>query len=176
MRILVFGATGSIGSQVLNTIKKLNYQLVGISFYHNAKAARKIKAPYCYSPIDDQNSNVHDYRELIGKSKPDLIVNAVVGSAGLRLTLLTIEKGIDLALANKESIVMAGQFIMPLAKKKHVNIYPIDSEHSALYKIIQMYGNNYKKIYITASGGPFYHYTTEEIKRVTFKRAIKHPK
>jgi 1-deoxy-D-xylulose-5-phosphate reductoisomerase len=176
MRILLLGATGNVGQQVLKIIKKLNYELVGISFYTNTKLAITIKTKYRYSPIDLQNSNVNSYDELISKSRPNLVVNAIVGLAGLIPTLSVIKQRIDIALANKEALVVAGKFIKPLVKKNHVKIYPIDSEHAAIFKIIKEHGNNFQKIYITASGGPFYQYNRKKIQHVTYEQTIKHPK
>jgi 1-deoxy-D-xylulose-5-phosphate reductoisomerase len=157
MRILVLGATGSIGQQTISIIKKLKYQLVGISFNINSKLAAHIKTKYKYSPSDHKHSNVRSFSELIKKSNPDIVVNAIVGFAGLKPTIVTIQNKKTLCLANKESLVVAGKFITQLAKQNHVKIYPIDSEHTALYQIISQTPNKrFKKIYITASGGPFY--------------------
>jgi 1-deoxy-D-xylulose-5-phosphate reductoisomerase len=177
MRVLICGATGSIGQQTLKTLKLLKYQLVGISFYQDYKQAQKISAPYFFSPIDIEHSNVNSYDELIKKTKPDLIVNAIVGIAGLEVTLLAIKHKVDIALANKESLLVAGQFVMKLAKTNKVTIYPIDSEHSGVYAILQqMKARTYKHIYITASGGPFYNYNKRQLAKVTYQQAIKHPK
>lgn len=176
MKILLFGATGSIGKQTIEVIKRLNYELVGFSFYKNNKQAKliinKTKTKYYYSPIDKSLSNVNSYQELIKKTKPDLIVNAVIGFAGLEITLLSIKNKINIALANKESLVVAGKFVLNLAKKNNVKIIPIDSEHSAIRQALLNRKDELKKIYITASGGPFFNKSTTN---VTYQKAIKHP-
>ncbi|GHU35344.1 hypothetical protein FACS1894166_13630 [Bacilli bacterium] len=175
MNVLVFGATGSIGKQTIDVIRQLKHKLVGISFYENYKAAEKIKAKYKFSPINTDKSNVKSYEDLIIKSKPDMVVNAIVGFAGLEITLLTIKHKINLALANKESLVTAGRFIMPMAKKNKVQIYPIDSEHASLYQILKQVNRPFKQLFITASGGPFYKYSVNELRKVSYKQTIKHP-
>jgi 1-deoxy-D-xylulose-5-phosphate reductoisomerase len=175
MNILVFGATGSIGKQTIDVIHKLKFSLVGISFYHNEKVAAKIKTKYKFSPINSAKSNVKSYEDLIVKSKPDMIVNAIVGFAGLEITLLAIKHKIDIALANKESLVSAGRFIIPMAKKNKINIYPIDSEHASLQQILKQVKKPFKQLYITASGGPFYHYSSQQLAKVSYKETIKHP-
>lgn len=176
MRILVFGATGSIGKQTIEVIRHLKYQLVGISFYSNKKLARKIidknNVKYFYSPLDSKSS-VKSYQELINKSRPDLIVNAVIGFAGLELTLLALKNKITLALANKESLVVAGKFVKQLANKNKVKILPIDSEHAAIYQALNNKSKYLKNIYITASGGPFYN--RKNLSNISYKQAINHP-
>ncbi len=172
MRVLVFGATGSIGKQTIKVIKALNYKLVGFSFYNNLKQAKTIKADYYYSPLHKNKSNVASYDDLIKKSKPDLIVNAIIGFAGLEVTLLAIKNKVNLALANKESLVAAGKFVIPFAKKNNIKIIPIDSEHSAIYQAVLNRRDQLKTIYITASGGPFYNKNTTN---VTYKQATSHP-
>lgn len=106
----------------------------------------------------------------------DLFVNSVVGMVGLLPTLTAIESGTDIALANKETLVAGGQIVMMSAERKNVKIYPIDSEHSAIFQCIQ--GNNPKqvnKIILTASGGPFFGKTKSELGNVTVAQALNHP-
>jgi 1-deoxy-D-xylulose-5-phosphate reductoisomerase len=176
VRILLLGATGSIGQQTLKIINKLKYKLVGISFYKNSTLATKIKTDYIYSPINKKLSNVKNYDELIKKSQPDLIVNAIVGFAGLEATLIALKNKIDIALANKESLIVAGQFIMKQAKQNRVHIFPIDSEHTSLYQIIKQIKQKPQRLIITASGGPFYNTSADELKKVSYAQAIHHPK
>jgi 1-deoxy-D-xylulose-5-phosphate reductoisomerase len=173
MRILIYGATGNIGQQVVNYLKHTKHKIVGISYCDNFKLAQSIKAKFYFSP--HKKSNVSSYEELIIKSKPDLIINAIVGFAGLEITLLSIKHKIDLALANKESMVVAGRFITKLAKKNKVNIYPIDSEHTSLMHIIKNSRGKPRMFYITASGGPFYNVKHSRLDKITYKQAIKHP-
>ena len=179
MRVLIFGATGVIGQKTISYIKnnkKLN--LVGFSFYKNSQLALNIKKDFpklkIYSIYNSELNNVNSYQELIEKTKPDIIVNSVIGFDGLELSLLAIKNKIDLALANKETIVLAGKFIFKLAKKNNVNIFPIDSEHTSLYSLIKSETKKISKIYITASGGKFYNDGLEN-KNPSFKEATFHP-
>ncbi|MCF0227710.1 MAG: 1-deoxy-D-xylulose 5-phosphate reductoisomerase [Malacoplasma sp.] len=178
-KILIFGATGSVGKQALDIISKSkNMILCGFSYHSNKTIASKIKTKYKNVSVLKTNGGINEkeIKDFISKCKPDLIVNAVVGFAGINYTLASVKSKIDLALANKESLVCAGQFIIPLAKKNKVNIYPIDSEHSALYQLLH---HRWKRpvfqSYITASGGPFWDYDKTKLENVTFKQAIKNP-
>lgn len=173
MKILIYGATGNIGQQVIKYLKCTNHQIVGFSYFKNATLAKTIKAKFFFSPVN--SSNVNSYEELITKTNPDLIINAIIGFAGLEITLLAIKHKINLALANKESMVVAGYFINKLANQNHINIYPIDSEHTSLMHIIKNNGTNFKKLYITASGGPFYKLNQRQLKNITLQQAIDHP-
>lgn len=173
MRILICGSTGNIGQQTINYLKTTRHKIVGISYYHNYELAKKIKTNYFYSPIN--KSNVSSYGDLIQKSKPNLIINAIIGFAGLEVTLLALKYKINLGLANKESVVVAGQFINKLAKKNNVTIYPIDSEHTSLMHILKHCGKKFSEIYISASGGPFYNFNKTDLNTITYKQAIKHP-
>ena len=177
MIVLVCGATGSVGQQTIKVIKHLKHKIVGITFNNNLKKAISIlksnNIKYCYSPIYNKQSNVKSYDELIKKTKPDLVVNAVVGFAGLEVTMAAIKNKIDIALANKESLVVAGKYVTELAKKNHVHIYPVDSEHAAITQALKNKQNKLKTIYITASGGPFYN--TKNLNNVIYKQAINHP-
>jgi 1-deoxy-D-xylulose-5-phosphate reductoisomerase len=113
---------------------------------------------------------------LIKRSKPDIVVNAIVGLAGLKPTIDVIKNKKTLCLANKESLVVAGKFITELAKRNRVKLYPIDSEHASVYQILsQNKDKKMKKIFITASGGPFYKFTSKQLKNVSFKQACNHP-
>ena len=106
----------------------------------------------------------------------DLVLAALVGFAGLKPTLKAIESGKQIALANKETLVIAGDIITNLAKEKGVNIYPVDSEHSAIFQCLAgEFHNPIEKIYLTASGGPFRGKTIEELKKITKANALKHP-
>lgn len=177
MRILVFGITGSIGQSLLKVLEP--HQLVAISYNNNHSLANQIidkyKIEYFYSPSSN-HSSVDSIEQLIIKSKPDLIVNAVTGLNGLIYTKLALEAKIDLALANKESLVMAGKFVKELAKKNKVNIYPIDSEHSGLYELLMNQDmNNIDSLTITCSGGSCYNKTEKEIELLKFEDVIKHP-
>lgn len=178
MKILALGITGSIGSSLLKVLDK--HELVGCSFYKNQEKAKQIIDQYnikfYYSPLHSSYSNVEDLDDLIQKSKPDLIVNAVTGYEGLSYTLTCIKYKIDLALANKESLVMAGKFINEIIKEKEINLYPIDSEHSSLYEMFHHCNvNDIKTLIITCSGGSCYHLTKKELNNLKFNDVINHP-
>lgn len=178
MKILVFGITGSIGQSLLDVVSP--HQIIGASFYKNEKLAKaailKHKIPYYYSPMLPQASNVSDIHTLIACSKPDLIVNAVTGVSGLKYTIAALEAGIDIALANKESLVMAGKFINELLIAKNLKLYPIDSEHSSLYELLMHEKlTEVEKLYITCSGGSCYLKTQIELETITYAEVIKHP-
>ncbi len=179
MRVLIFGATGVIGQKTISYIKNnKRFNLVGFSFYKNYKLALDIKNDFpkskVYSSYHHELNNVNSYQELIEKSKPDIIVNSVIGFDGLELSLLSIKNKIDLALANKETIVLAGKFIFKLANKNNVSIFPIDSEHTSLYSLIKNETKKISKIYITASGGKFYKDGLQKA-NPSFKEATFHP-
>lgn len=109
-------------------------------------------------------------------SETDIVLTAVVGMIGIEPTIAAMQAGKDIALANKETLVAAGHLIMPLKEKTGVRIYPVDSEHSAIFQSLQgEEGNRIRKILLTASGGPFLHKTMEELKEVSLEQALKHP-
>lgn len=176
MKVIIFGGTGSIGTQSLSVLKKQNHEILAISFFNNKKLANQLKTQYNIKYlIDLKHSTKKEVNAFIKKHKPDLIINAVSGVAGLRFSLLAIKNKIDLALANKESLVTAGQFIIPLAKKNKVNIYPIDSEHTALKFLIDNADKQIKDYYITASGGKFLNSSLKKLNKITFLEASVHP-
>jgi 1-deoxy-D-xylulose-5-phosphate reductoisomerase len=116
-------------------------------------------------------------RGLVEQVDCDLVLNAVVGAAGLEATVATIEKGTDLALANKESLVVGGELVMEMARGRNVKILPVDSEHSAIFQCLEGRGdNNAERIFITASGGPFFGRTRDELTGVTREDALNHPR
>lgn len=180
MKLLIFGATGTIGKKAINLIKKTEgIELVGFSFYSNLSLAKKIKEEFggdifCFSEKEPEINNVDSYEELIKKSKADMILNAVIGFDGLELTLKALSCKTDIALANKESVVLAGNFIFKQAKKSNTKIYPVDSEHTALYSLINHQKKEIKKLYITASGGRYYHDDKNKL-NPSFEEAVKHP-
>ncbi len=179
MRILILGATGNIGTQTLKALNK-NQHLVGISFFNNFKLAKSIikkyHLKYFYSPNFIKENSVKDYDDLIKKTKPDLIVNAISGFNGLKATIASLNAKKNIALANKESLVMAGKFIKTIAKKNNIKIYPIDSEHASVYETIKNYpDNSINQIIITCSGGRYYHTDIKELNKIKYQDAIKHP-
>ena len=114
--------------------------------------------------------------DLIWQVEPDMVLTAVVGSAGLTPTLTAIKCGADLAIANKESLVMAGAIIMPAARKAGINILPVDSEHSAIFQcLIGHETKDVHRVTLTASGGPFRNKSLEEVKHASLEEVLKHP-
>ena len=193
--VFVMGSTGSIGVQSLDVISKSNsHKVIGLSCYSNSEllldqikehrpqivAIDKIDSShelfdYCH------HNNIKVYNGENSSSKIpfqniDLAINAIVGTSGLKPTVELIKNGIDIALSNKESLVLGGHFIMPLAKKNNVKIIPVDSEHSAIFQCL--HGENHsdlKKIILTGSGGPFLEKPLSEFDSISPAQALKHP-
>ncbi|WP_027119877.1 NAD-dependent epimerase/dehydratase family protein [[Mycoplasma] testudinis] len=180
MKIVICGATGNIGQQAIDVSQRLGHQIVGITFNKQVNEGKKIvkqlKIPYFLCHSDLAQGNTKEFNELLTKAKPNLVVNAVVGTAGLSLSIQTIKARIDLGLANKESLVVGGWWLMQLAQKQNVKIYPIDSEHAALYELLMNQKNSQiKQLMVTASGGPFWDWSKTKLKNVTVKQATDHP-
>lgn len=193
--VFVMGSTGSIGVQSLDVISKSNsHKVIGLSCYSNSEllldqikehqpqivAIDKIDSShelfdYCH------HNNIKVYNGENSSSKIpfqniDLAINAIVGTSGLKPTVELIKNGIDIALSNKESLVLGGHFIMPLAKKNNVKIIPVDSEHSAIFQCL--HGESHsdlKKIILTGSGGPFLEKPLSEFDLISPAQALKHP-
>ena len=191
-RILLLGATGSIGLQTVDVIEQHPDQfcLVGIAAGHQVDVMQKIidKHPTIQvAGISDVSkakelSGVTVYSgneamvQCIENCEYDLLVNAVVGFRGLKPTLTSLKKGIDVALANKESLVAGGVLVRQALQETNTKLYPIDSEHSAILQSLQ--GNrseDVKRLIITASGGSFRDKTRDELSDVTVEQTLKHP-
>ncbi len=177
-RVLVLGCTGSIGSQALDICRKTNgrFEVCGLAAGKNAfeaeKLAQEFNCPYTVFSRDGEDGLKH----LIETSGADIAVNGVSGSSGLLPSVLCLQNKIDLALANKETVVMAWPIIKKLAQDTGTKIIPVDSEHSAVFNLInQAKKENISQIVITASGGPFRNFSKEELKSVTPEMALKHP-
>lgn len=192
--IIVLGSTGSIGTQTLDVARLHGYRVRGISANSNTKLleeqVREFVPEYvcagtkeAYNDLKirlaDTETNIlygiDGLCELAG-IKCDTVINSVVGMVGLLPTLSAIEAGNDIGLANKETMVVGGSLVTAAARKKNIKILPIDSEHSAIFQSLM--GNNdnkIEKIILTASGGPFLGYTTEQLRSVTKNQALKHP-
>ncbi len=126
--------------------------------------------------LTSKNNSEEAYQELIEKSKPDIVVNGIAGAAGLLPSKIVLQNGINIALANKETIVMAGNLIKDLASSKNAKILPVDSEHSAIFNLVEKVGkDNIDKIIITASGGPFRTLSKSQLEQVTVEQALNHP-
>lgn len=178
-RVLVLGCTGSIGTSTLDIINNMgsDFCVCGLQAHSNKNKLAELSANYkCPSLLSCEDNSAEAFQKLIDESKPDIVVNGIAGAAGLVPSKVVLENGIDLALANKETIVMAGPLIIELARTKGAQLLPVDSEHSAIFNLTQRIGmNNISKIVITASGGPFRTYTKEQLENVTLEQALKHP-
>lgn len=198
--ISILGATGSIGTQTLDVIRNSEdeIKLIGITANSSVEKMKDIIRefkPKYVGMMDESSAN--DIKEFCKKEYPnievlrgmdglvkiatldeiDTVVTSVVGMIGLKPTIAAIEAKKDIALANKETLVVAGELVMKKAKENNVKILPVDSEHSAIFQSLSGYNNkDINKIILTASGGPFRGKTTEDLKEVTVKEALKHPK
>ena len=178
-KVLVLGCTGSIGSSTLDIINNQSdeFCVCGLQAHSNKEKLEAFCSAFnCPGLLTCENNSAEAFQKLIDESKPDIVVNGIAGAAGLVPSKVVLENGIDLALANKETIVMAGPLIKELARNKDAKLLPVDSEHSAIFNLTQRIGmNNISKIVITASGGPFRTYTKEQLEHVTLEQALKHP-
>ena len=197
--IIILGATGSIGDSVLSVIRqnKEKLNLLGITFSSNISKAKSIinefKPKYTFTDSSESyNHLIHAFEkdaelnifrdkseleEILNNDQIDIIVSAISGFAGLQSTVIAAKTGKTILLANKESIVVAGEIILPLAKKFNTEIIPIDSEHNAIFQCLNSDKNtdDVSKIIITASGGPFLNKNISELSKVTKSEALNHP-
>ncbi|MGL5640191.1 MAG: 1-deoxy-D-xylulose-5-phosphate reductoisomerase [Mycoplasmoidaceae bacterium] len=181
MRILILGATGSIGLQTIEVIKNFQeLELVGFSFFKNIEKAKQILSLFPNAGVYSENiqtlNNCNSYDELIKKTRPEIILNAITGFAGLDKSILCLKHKVNLVLANKESMVTAGKFLIQLADKNNVFITPVDSELTSIISLIKLKNKNIKKIIITASGGKFFSNEKLDKSHYEFNEVIKHPK
>ncbi|MGY8951890.1 MAG: 1-deoxy-D-xylulose-5-phosphate reductoisomerase, partial [Flavobacteriales bacterium] len=195
--IAILGSSGSIGTQALDVIENQaeHFHVEVLTVYKNAdlliEQAKKFK-PNAVVIVDESkfkkvkealwNDDIKVFAgrdslsQVVEMDGIDLVLTALVGYAGLKPTLAAINAGKSIALANKETLVVAGELITALAAEKGVNIYPVDSEHSAIFQcLVGEFHNPIEKIYLTASGGPFRGKTKEDLLMVTKKQALKHP-
>lgn len=195
--IAILGSTGSIGTQALEVLASYPeyFDLQVLTAGKNAdlliEQALKfqpnsvvISDESQYQKVKDAlwSADIHVYAgqdalcQVVESTEVHTVLTALVGYTGLKPTIHAIESGKTIALANKETLVVAGELITQLAKEKGVNIYPVDSEHSAIFQcLVGEFHNPIEKIYLTASGGPFRGYTHEQLKSVTLEQALKHP-
>ena len=173
-KISIIGSTGSIGTQALEVIDKLRdkFEIIALAGGHNTELlkqqAEKFK-PH-YTCLGEEG-----LEKICSDKENDIILVACSGKIGLKPTLTAIKNGIDIALANKETLVMAGDIVMREAKKYGVNIIPVDSEHCAIHQCIKNI-SQVDKLIITASGGPFLHKTVDDMKNATVEQALAHPR
>ena len=179
--ITLLGSTGSIGTQSLDVARMHGYSVFGLaanSSVVNPDAYAKLSAALAgQADAPKLLQGAEGLRELAAMDGPDVVLNAVVGIAGLPASLAAIESGHDLALANKESLVTGGHLVTDAVKKYGVKLLPVDSEHSAIFQCLQdaPSAKTLEKILLTASGGPFFGMKTEELRTKTKSDALKHP-
>ena len=192
----ILGSTGSIGTQALDVARKLNLNICALTAYSNidileqqvrafkpalAVVFSQEKAEELKIKIADTSTKVlWGMDGLIEASvidSADMVLNSLVGMVGLTPTLSAINSGKDVALANKETLVAGGSLVMDAVKRNNVHMYPVDSEHSAIFQCLQGMNNKkeLKKLILTASGGPFFGKTENDLKDVTVKEALNHP-
>lgn len=186
-KIVIFGSTGSIGTQTLRVIDKYpeRFEVVGLGCGANYtllnEQIAKYRPKYVFiaenaDKIIPMGAEILPNAETLAEVDADIFVSAAVGMAGLAPTLKAIETGKDIALANKETLVAAGEYVMARAKANGVKMLPVDSEHSALWQCLN-YGNarNVKNLILTASGGAFRGLKADKLQNVTVLDALKHP-
>ena len=192
--VTILGSTGSIGTQAIEVCDKHGLVIRALAAHSNtellAKQAKehnvKIVCIYCEEKREELErlldsdvevlTGMDGLKEIASMDGVDIMLNSVVGMVGLVPTLTAIDHGTDIALANKETLVAGGKLVINAAREKGVNIYPVDSEHSAIFQCLQ--GNKkeqLKGIILTASGGPFYKKTRNELENVGVRQALAHP-
>jgi 1-deoxy-D-xylulose-5-phosphate reductoisomerase len=190
-KVLILGSTGSIGTQALEVIgRSAELQAVGLAagsgWEMTVEQAREHGVPVIALADEGAAERARDgwsgrvlageegVRELITSTEPDLVLNAIVGAAGLGSTIVALSKGIDVALANKESLVLGGELVMALAEGTGARLLPVDSEHSALFQLIGAEApGTVTKLVLTASGGPFR--GRDDLAGVSVADALAHP-
>ncbi|MGO5027583.1 1-deoxy-D-xylulose-5-phosphate reductoisomerase [Candidatus Agathobaculum pullicola] len=194
-KIAILGATGSIGTQTVDILPSIDAEVVALTTNRridlleeqaralhpnmvcafDEPAARDLKVKLADTDIRVL-SGMEGLTACAAESGADIVVTAVVGMVGLLPTLAAIDAGKDIALANKETLVCAGELVMRAAREKGVKILPVDSEHSAIFQCAQAaHSNPLAKIILTASGGPFFGKTASEMRSVTREQALAHP-
>ncbi|HBB19889.1 MAG TPA: 1-deoxy-D-xylulose-5-phosphate reductoisomerase [Ruminococcus sp.] len=193
--VSILGSTGSIGTQSLEVCEKHGFVIVALAAHSSVKLlaeqVRKFRPKYAciyneekFTELKELLSDVQvelltgmeGLCKIAALEENDIVLNSVVGMVGLLPTLTAINAGKDVALANKETLVAGGELVMGLAAEKGVKIYPIDSEHSAVFQCLQ--GNKREQVrgmILTASGGPFFGYTYDQLRNVTKEQALHHP-
>ncbi|MCK4660350.1 MAG: 1-deoxy-D-xylulose-5-phosphate reductoisomerase [Phycisphaerae bacterium] len=195
-RIAILGSTGSIGQSTLEVVDHLNSRCRVVGLAAGSRVGELARQAHQYNPacvaiadssrftelseaLGGQCTVLNGERglvQLVEQSDCDCVVAAIVGAAGLPATLRAVELGKTVALANKETLVVAGSIIMPLARRTEANLIPIDSEHSAIYQAMHAGRKcEVRKVYLTASGGPFRTTAVEEMENATLQDALNHP-
>ena len=193
-RVVILGSTGSIGESALKVARDIPDRMEVVGLAAGKNTARLIEQAREFRPkavsITEQSAvaNLQSATgcpvfagedglcELATMAEADLVLIAIVGTAGLRPALAAIEAGKDLAVASKEILVMAGEAVMTAARKKGVQVLPVDSEHNAIFQCLEGRGpEQVRRIILTASGGPFRTLPTADLEKVTLEQALKHP-
>ena len=196
-KIAILGSTGSIGTQALEVVRQNpdKFEIEVLTAYSNADLLLKQALEFQPNTVVIVDESKYDFlsnelwkediktyagesslEDVVQMEDVDLVLTALVGYSGLKPTIAAIEAGKPIALANKETLVVAGELITQLADKKGVPIYPVDSEHSAIFQCLAgEFHNKIEKIYLTASGGPFRGWSAEKLATVTKAQALKHP-
>ena len=193
--LVILGSTGSIGTQSIDVEEKNDIPVDAIAAHKNVDMveaqARKLKVSACAMADADAAksqktkladtdisvySGVEGICEMVEASSAKTVLNSIIGEAGLMPTLSTVKSGKKLALANKESLVVAGETVMAEARKNGVPVIPVDSEHCAIHQCLKCgTQSEVKKLILTASGGPFYGKAADDIQNVTIKEVLAHP-
>lgn len=194
--IAILGSTGSIGTQTLDIIRANpeDFEVYAITAGRNAdlliQQAIEFVPRYAVIADESQYSTVAEalsgsvtqvlsgakaIEEVVTHEVVDLVITAMVGYSGLRPTLAAVRHGKTIGLANKETLVVAGELIMPLARQHGARIIPVDSEHSAIYQCLIGEEERFERLILTASGGPFRTYAREDLEHVRVDQALKHP-
>ncbi|MBP3416219.1 MAG: 1-deoxy-D-xylulose-5-phosphate reductoisomerase [Spirochaetaceae bacterium] len=177
--ILILGCTGSIGTSALNIAREFpdRFNVVGLTAHKSKERLQELSkefgnVPTCLTGVDSEDA----LERLINTCGADIVVNGIAGSPGLMPSVFVLRAGIDLALANKETIVMAGPLIARLAREHNCRILPVDSEHSAVFTLVEKFGSDsIGQIVLTASGGPFREKKSEDLPFMRPADALKHP-
>lgn len=194
--LVILGSTGSIGLQALDIVRKFNINVLALSAKNNVKLLesqiREFKPKYAVvssaEKAHELQSNVKDLSvrilagldglcEIASIKKCDIVLNALSGMIGLKPTLSALGSGNDVALANKETLVVGGELVIDCAKKNNAKIFPVDSEHCAIFQCLQECPDRrqVRNLILTASGGPFFGKNREDLESVTPEQALNHP-
>ncbi|MDY7018703.1 MAG: 1-deoxy-D-xylulose-5-phosphate reductoisomerase [Chloroflexota bacterium] len=183
-RIALLGSTGSIGQQVLDVIRSFpdEFKVIGMAGGKNSellgKQIMEFQPKMFYSSVKpgfSYEGRIVSMEGIASHTDVDLVIVATSGKAGLSPTLAAIKAGKTLALANKEVLVMAGEIISKEADSHECKILPLDSEHSAIWQCLRGEETKAKRLFLTASGGPFYDYSPSQLEKVTIEQALYHP-
>ena len=193
--VAVLGSTGSVGEQALDVADRLSMRVSAISANQNFRRVEeqaRMFRPRSIAMADEAaakelkirmaDTDVRIYAgadgicEMIGEERRDVVLNSIIGEAGLLPSLAVVDSGARLALANKESLVVAGEIVKARAKKNNAEILPVDSEHCAIYQCLKSgTSREVKRIFLTASGGPFFGQTQEQLRSIGVEQALAHP-